>query len=273
MMKTIMFWSCTGVDASELSFQTAKLMSDTEKTLIAELPCLGIPRLAFVCGVMERERHIEAAITDFEQKRSISWDMVHAVGKRLYALPASVFSTPDYPVSMRVNLDALMGFVPALQDMAKARDCGRLVLECQGQLHSPLTFFSLKSADMVVVPLGKPTEAAYALASVRRLVQVYKHRPDKFLLASTGSRKAIESAAFIGGAERMLFGGMQVTAWHSRKIMSALDSGDAGSTKDPYETVSAGAAEERFVGSRKGVRERLYTGAACETPGESPVYL
>jgi hypothetical protein len=56
-MKTTMFWACTGIDASELSFSTAKLLSEEEKTLIAELPCLGIPRLGFTCGIMDRGRN------------------------------------------------------------------------------------------------------------------------------------------------------------------------------------------------------------------------
>ena len=224
-MITTMFWSCTGVDASELSFGTAELLSEKERTLIAELPCLGIPRLGFACGVMDRGRNMEAAITHFEQHNRISWDMVHPVGKRLFALPASVFATPDYPVAAKVGVDTMMDFVPALQHLAQSRDCSRLVLECQGQLSSPMTFFSLKAADQVVIPLGKTTDTAYVLTSIRRLVQIYMHPPGKFILAAVGNLRAIESVVSVKNIDNAMLDGLRVVAWDARKIRAALLSG------------------------------------------------
>ena len=225
-MKTIMFWSCTGIDASALSFGTAELLSETEKTLIAELPCLGIPRLGFVCGVMDRGHNTEAAIASFEQKKSIHPDMIHAVARRLFVLAASVFASPDYPVSATVSYQTLMEFIPALQNLAENLDFSRLILECQGQLNSPMSFFSLKAADKVVIPLGKPTEAAYALASVKRLVQVYKHKPEQFILAALGNLRALEAVAFAKNKDNAMLEGMRVTAWDSRKIKSVLEAED-----------------------------------------------
>ena len=223
-METTMFWSCTGIDAAELSFGAAKLMADTGKTLIAELPCLGIPRLGFVCGVMDRGRNTEAAITYFEQNRKLSWDMAHSIGKRLYALPASVFAAPDYPVAAKASIETLRGFVSALHHLAASRDCDHLVLECQGQMHSPMAFFSLKIARQVVVPLGKTTDAAYALACIRRLAQVYKHSPGRFILASATGVKAIENVVCAKGRDSGKLDGLRVTAWDCRKVKSLLDS-------------------------------------------------
>ncbi|MCL2121446.1 MAG: hypothetical protein FWH28_04270 [Clostridiales bacterium] len=237
-MKTIMFWSCTGIDASALSFGTAELLSETEKTLIAELPCLGIPRLGFVCGVMDRRQNTEAAIAAFEQKKSIQPDMIHTVSKRLFVLPASVFASPDYPVSATVSFHTLMEFIPALQNLAENLDFSRLILECQGQLNSPMSFFSLKAADRVVIPLGKPTEAAYALASVKRLVQVYHHKPEQFILAALGNLKALEAVAYAKNKDNAMLEGMQVTAWNSRKIKAAL-----------------GAEDKRFFKEKRTIRE------------------
>ena len=223
-MFTTMFWSCTGIDAAALSFGAAKLMADTEKTLIAELPCLGVPRLGFVCGVMDRGRNTEAAITYFEQNGKLSWEMAHPVGKRLYALPASVFAAPDYPVAAKVSIETLRGFLSALHHLAASRDCGQLVLECQGQMHSPLSFFSLKLAGRVVIPLGKTTDAAYALTCIRRLVQVYKHSPGQFILASAAGVKAIENVAYAKNRDGGRLDGLRVTTWDCRKVKGILDS-------------------------------------------------
>jgi len=225
-MNTTMFWSCTGIDASELSFGTAKTLSENERTLIAELPCLGIPRLGFVCSIMDRERNTEAAMTYFEQAGKLRWEMVHPVGRRLFVLPASVFAVPDYPVVTKVSIETIMGFVPALRDLAQSNDCTRLVLECQGQLNSPTAFFSLQAAGQVVIPLGKPTEAAYALASVRRLVQLYRQRPEKFILAAAGNVKAVESAATAWSKDDDMLEGLRITAWDCRKVKNALSAGE-----------------------------------------------
>lgn len=220
---TIVFWSCTGVDAAELSFGTAELLAEQRKALLAELPCLGIPRLGFVSGIMDRSRNTESALMRFDQKNCLTWDMVHQVNQKLALLPASVFATPDCPVVTRVSFSALMDFVTALQELAWARGCRHLILDCQGQLVNPMTFFSLKAADQVVIPLAKPTEAAYALASIRRLIQVYKHSPEKFILAAVGDIKAIERIVYAKGKENVSLKGIKVTSWDSRKIKMTLD--------------------------------------------------
>lgn len=220
---TIAFWSCTGVDAAELSFGTAELLAEHGKALLAELPCLGIPRLGFVSGIMDRSRNTESALVRFDQKNCLTWDMVHQVNQKLALLAASVFATPDCPVVTRVSFSALMDFVTALQELAWARGCRHLILDCQGQLVNPMTFFSLKAADQVVIPLGKPTEAAYALASIRRLIQVYKHRPEKFILAAVGDTKAIERIVYAKGKENERLKGIKVTSWDSQKIKMTLD--------------------------------------------------
>jgi len=125
-------------------------------------------------------------------------------------------------VAARVNVDTLMEFIFALQKLARDHDCGRLVLDCQGQLNSPMTFFSLKAAGQAVIPLGKPSDAAYAVASVRRLVQAYQQQPAKFLIAVIGSVKSIESAALAGGQESEKLNGIRFVAWDSRKVKRAL---------------------------------------------------
>ncbi|MCL1849193.1 MAG: hypothetical protein FWF83_05945 [Clostridiales bacterium] len=230
-MRTVMFWSCAGTNAAEVSYGTADMLAKAERTLIAELPCLGIPRLGFLCGVMDNKRNTEGAITGYEQKKTIDWEMVQSLDKYLCVLAANVFAAPDYPIAMKVTLDALTEFVPALQQLAMAKDMEWLILECQGQMHSPMTFFSLRAADKIVIPLGRPTEAAYALASVKRLIQAYQFQADAFVLAVEGNRKAIEGAALSDPEDEGLLRGLQVTTWDCRRIRALLSAGEAPSAE------------------------------------------
>ena len=262
-MQTTMFWSCTGIDASELSFQTARRFSEDEKTLIAEFPCLGIPRLGFVCEIMDGKRNTEAAITRFEHGNRLEWDMMHQLNRRLYILPASSFAVPDYPITARVDADTLMEFVFALHKLALDHGCGRLLLECQGQLNSPMSFFSIKTADHVVIPLCKPTEAAYAVASLRRLAQVYQQQPGKFIIAAGGNIKSLVRAACDKSLEDEKIEGVRFAGWDSRKIISAIE-GRASGMKKEKGVYARNPKEER---RRRGVR------AADQIQDGAPVYL
>ena len=222
-MKITVFWSCAGVDGSALSFHTAALLAETDHTLIVELPCLGIPRMGFVCGISDKSRNTEAAISYFEQYEKIPWEMLHPIGKRLYALPANVYAVPDFPVVSKVSVDTLMAFIGGLVDVSQSRGISHLVLECQGQLNSPMTFFALKKARKVVIPIGKPSEAAYALASVRRLVSVYKLSADAFILATDGNLKMIQNATSAIYEDEEALEGLSVISWDSRKIKGVVD--------------------------------------------------
>ena len=263
-MKTTVFWSCTGVDGSALSYTTAELLSDAEKTLIVELPCLGIPRLGFVCGISDRSRNTEEAIASFAQRGVVPWEMAHAAGKNLYALPANVYAIPDYPIVSKIGFQTLMDFIAALAKLAQERECGRLILECQGQLNSPMSFFALQEAETIVIPLSKPSEAAYALASIRRLVHVYKFDEGKFILACAGNTRLVESAAFTKTEGEEALSALQVTAWDSRKIKKLLSK--EAKTKQKPSTNPEGEAEKT---KRRGFRLPGFADLSLSSAGES----
>jgi hypothetical protein len=118
-----------------------------------------------------------------------------------------------------------------------------------------MTFFSLKAADQVVIPLAKPTEAAYALASIRRLIQVYKHSSEKFMLAAVGDLKAIERIVYAKNRESENLKGIKITAWDSRKIKGALDrylSFDQGEGQSEVQGAAVGREPEGKAAAKAG---------------------
>jgi len=221
-MKIMMFWSCAGFDASDLSFGTAKLLSGSRSTLIVELPCLGIPRLGFVSGVMDPERNTEAAVAGFESNRSLRSDLISTVSKRLHVLSASVHGPPDCLLALKVEVEILAEFVTALKDLGKNMDCEYLILECQGQISSPLSFFSLKLADRIIIPLAGPSDVAYALSCVKRLAQVYEQPAEKFILAYSAKAKAVRNAVHTYQKEDQLPEGLRLIKWDCKKIARIL---------------------------------------------------
>lgn len=200
-LKITAIWSCTGMDTAELSFNLAKAESEKGKTLAVELPCLGIPRLGFAANVVDRDRNVEAVILKTEQKLPLQWEMIHPLSTDLGVLTACTFTTPDSPVVSKVDLATLIDFVQCMKNFAEAEKCRHLIFDCQGQITHPMTFFAVKSADCVVIPIGKTTDAAYVLANVRRLVGTFHYPLDKFVLLVEGDAQAIRRIASIKGEE------------------------------------------------------------------------
>jgi len=199
----------------------------------------------------------------FRQKQNITWEMIHSVGRGLFVLPASVFAAPDYPVASKVSVETLIEFVTSLQHLARTQDCGWLVLECQGQLSNPMTFFSLKSADRVIIPLGKPTEAAYALICIRRLVQIYKHTPGQFILAVEGKPKAMEEVIFAKNSDELSLAGLQIVFRDGRKIKAMLDMENTETWRD----------RKRSNLSLADLPRQSLADPAGEVLDEQPIYL
>ena len=210
---------------SDLSYAIAKGFSEADMTMIVELPCLGIPRLGFASGVMDKERHTEAAIASFEQRKSPRMDMFNQQSDQFYVLPANVSPRPDYPLAEKVETKTLMDFVPALQQFARSEECAFLILDCQGQMTSPMTFFALKAAGQVVIPVDKPADTAYALACVKRLTQAYDHPADKFIIACSSKTKSVKSAVLAYSRDGDLPIRVRVAPWDSRKVTRLLYKG------------------------------------------------
>jgi len=221
---TTVVWACTGMDTTQLSYRLAQAESEKGKTLLAELPCLGIPRLGFTANIMDRTCSMESVIMKMEQGESLQWQMVHQVHSQLGVLPASVFATPDTPITTKVNMSTLISVAENLMEFAKGEHCRHLILDCQGQLTSPMTFFALKHADRVIIPINKPTDAAFVLANVRRLVQVYKHPDDKYTMLVEGDVQAIKRFAVIRGEDGRPVKGLKVIPWDKDALTNVLDS-------------------------------------------------
>lgn len=244
-LKTTVIWGCTGMDTAELSYRLAKAESEKGKTLVVELPCLGIPRLGFAANVMDRIRNVESVIMKTEQKIPLNWEMIHSLNEQLGILTASVFATPDSPMVSKVNLSTLIGFVQCIKDFAEKEKCRHLIFDCQGQLTSPMTFFALKAADSVVIPIGKPADAAYVLANVHRLVGTFQYPIEKFVLLVEGDARAVRQIASIKGGEGKPMDGIKILSC-GQDLFDPSFQGRHGDDFPQKGRVESGSEKQRF---------------------------
>jgi cellulose biosynthesis protein BcsQ len=174
-----------------LGFKLAKELSRQYKSLLVELPCLGIPRLGFISNIMDRDRHTEAAILDLDKEKALDWALIHRIDG-LSLLPANVFAAPDYPISAKVDLNTLIEFPGMIIEEGQKKEYQWVFFDCQGQLTNPMTFFALKKTDKVMIPVENPGDAAYALANIKRLVNIFKHPADKFFVLANEDLEEIK---------------------------------------------------------------------------------
>lgn len=189
--KVIAVWSAVGADTSGLSYGLARELSVDEKLLLAELPCLGIPRLGFTADCMERNKNMEAEIIELEQKREVNLKHVYKKSKTLDVLPADVYAFPDYPITQRVALETLIAFPAYLIDIGSVQNYTSLIFDCQGQITTPMTFHALRSADRILMPIRKLGDIAFSMLNIKRLIQVFDFRPQKFMLLTNNLKVEI----------------------------------------------------------------------------------
>ncbi len=197
----IAVWGPGGNNTAQFSLHLATELARHKKVMLAELPCLGIPRLGFAAGIMDRDNHTEAAIIELAKKAELSLDQLHKQQEMLALLPASVFAVPDYPVTLKVELETLVDFPASLIQKAAKLGYEIVVLECQGQLTSPMTFFAVKLADTVIIPVKEPQEIAFSLINIKRLIQMFKYLPEKFKVVSTANTEDLAEVMVIKDEE------------------------------------------------------------------------
>ncbi len=241
-IKTLSVWSCTGGNVSELSFSLACRIAEESRTLLCELPCLGLPRLGFISEHMDRIRNTETAILTLDREEELSWQLVNESRPGLWVLPASVYAIPDCPATSRVNMETLIAFAGAIEALAEKNGMDKLIFDCQGQLTSPMTFFALKISDQIIIPVEEPADLAYILAALRRLVKIYGYSADQFILAVSGELKPVESLLQSKKKKGSLLSGVRPLPWEIGKLAAALDW--SGTARQEEKTADLEISEE-----------------------------
>lgn len=279
VQRVLAVWSPAGLNTSPLSYRLGEELSKHTPVLVAELPCLGIPRLAFCAGLMDRDKHMDAAILELDKKGEMSCSQVWQKSATLGVLAANVYSFPDYPITHKVELDTLLEVPFSLINAARHKGYAVIVLDCQGQLTTPMTHNALKSADIVLVPVEEPADMAFGLLNIKRLVQVFKYEPSHFRIIAAQNADAVSEIMVLKDEEGRIISSLEVWASDCRRIAANLcEAGEesakgqkASGRRQPSflsrifkrKANSAGAEEGRLVeaahseGKEEGLKIRL----------------
>lgn len=182
--QVVAIWGPAGNNTAPFSWELAQELAKYARVMLVELPCLGIPRLSFAANILDRNKHVEAALTEYWYKGQLAADYLDEIEQNLALLPICAFANPDSPLTARVALDVLREFPVALINSGRQKGYEVIIFVCQGQLTNPLTFFALKYAQRVIMPVNDPSAIAYTSLNIKKLVHTFQFPLRKFTVVT-----------------------------------------------------------------------------------------
>ncbi|WP_068786921.1 hypothetical protein [Paenibacillus phocaensis] len=171
----VALWNPAGSDASLLLEKLLSHVKKREETaVVVELPCLGLPRVAYRLGVSElgHGQTVDQLLIDYDRGmlQGIHQYLQHFDG--FDGLLIQPKSKPDSPTLIKLQQEATLSELPAY---LKVHLSGYhyIFVVLQGQLIHPMTFFALREADHVVLGMNEPVEIIRSYATYKALRQDY----------------------------------------------------------------------------------------------------
>lgn len=223
MSQIIAVWQPYGTDTSGFSYNLATEISKHSSTALIESPCLGIPRLSVVSDCRSRDHHIEAALLNQEKKKTSGIDVMIKKSETLAVLPVGYYAVPDYPIVNRVEPETLFEFTARIISAVRENGYRQIVFECQGQLTHPVTFFAIKSANLVLIPLTSPKELAFTLINLKRLLNVFGFESSKFKILTGGNKDILAETTQIKSDDGKVIGTPDVWGLDLKEILTMLE--------------------------------------------------
>lgn len=171
----IALWNPAGSDPTiMLEKLLAEMKKQEETVVVVELPCLGIPHVAYRFGVseLENEHTTDQLLIDYDR------NMIKGIHSYLHhydgfdGILVQPKSKPDNPTLIKLQqTNTLLDISAYLKANLLGYDNIFVVL--QGQLIHPMTFFALQEADEVVLGINEPIELIRSYSAYRTLKQDY----------------------------------------------------------------------------------------------------
>lgn len=202
----VALWNPAGSDPTLLLQRLLNLVNKQEESaVVVELPCLGLPRVAYRLGISELKhgQTVDQLLIDYDRGMLTG---VHDYLRHFEGFDGLLIqpkSKVDSPTLIKLQQDKTLSELPAY---LKVHLSGYhyIFVVLQGQLIHPMSFFTLREANHVVLNMNEPVELIRAYAAFKALRQDYAvqsiqlfsesknsdfneetilHRPEQLLLA------------------------------------------------------------------------------------------
>lgn len=173
--KMVALWNPSGSDSFPLLEKLLALVKKRGQTAaVVEFPCLGIPRVAYQLGMTELKpsETVDQFLIDYDRM------MLQGIHQYLHSFPdfdallIQPKSKPDTPTLIKLQQQSTVQEAPRYLKLYLS-GYNYIFVVLQGQMIHPLTFFSIREADHLVLAFNEPIELIHAYAAFKTLKQDY----------------------------------------------------------------------------------------------------
>ncbi|BFH18229.1 hypothetical protein J6TS7_20850 [Paenibacillus dendritiformis] len=177
-------YSPYGIDVSHISIELAKATND--KSIILEFPCQGIPRLSNHFPELDftKSKSMGKLMLDFERKDVVSYENYIQKLNGFDSILINPKESPDLPVLLKMSSTRSLIELPLKLKQSLLQYYQSIIYSLQGQMINPMTFYSLRSSDIIVLYFEKLTEMAWTYLTYQKLVENYSVPRERIFLLS-----------------------------------------------------------------------------------------
>lgn len=169
---TLSLFDPSGGDTTELALKLAKKhTADGLKTIIVELPCIGLPRLSIHMEDavnLEKEKSIDSLLINFERNELKAMEHYISQVDGIDCIASHPLNGTDVPVFIKLtNAETLLKTPVHL--MQELSDYNLIIFALQGQLFHPMTLVTLRHSDGIVMTIPSISAMHITMSTFKKM--------------------------------------------------------------------------------------------------------
>lgn len=196
--QVIAFANLGGGDAIQGVMKLIRTFPKDQRIVVAELPCVGLPRIAYTfdqqIADLHKERTMDQFLLDLDRQalKPVSEYMVQRNGVD-YVL-VNPRAQPESPVIRKLSSNQTLISAPVVLRQLLEVDYDVILLVTQGTLIQPTTHFALRTSDAAVLYSADAIDFVGNYTHYRRLIEVFAVERERLFLFTADTNVNIDEA-------------------------------------------------------------------------------
>lgn len=204
-------------DTSDGVVELLTTLPKKSRKLIIEMPCLGVPRLASVLldsktlKELTKETTMDQLLLDLDRGQLNDLKSYMHQSQQMDLLLLNPRTQPDTPIIRSVTLNETLIRLPLLIRQKLQDQYDFIIMVTQGQLVNPTTYFTIRSADAIVLFNQRATDVTQNLKNYKRLQETFHISEERLFLFSTDRNMKLNGKFNFYTRSKLLFKMIQQT--------------------------------------------------------------
>lgn len=195
--KTITVANFGGGSAAQMLQKLFTHFPKNSRIAVAELPCLGLPHLAYTLESSEitklpKEKTIDQLLLDYDMKDPSSLSEYFLVQNNIHYLLTNPRGLPENPVVRKIKSNQTLINFPLFLKKKLQNSYDYIVFLSSGTLSNPMTHFSLRIADVVVLHSSSALEFVGNYTHFKKIHELFGVAKERLFLFSADNNMSLK---------------------------------------------------------------------------------